>query len=135
MRRNGQFAFVNGLDDKAHMDPIHDLTVTLALIPERALDGLRAAIEGSPDFTPGLLAWLEHAVDWEINRRAGHSYRLQGPRAAIDDSEIGQSLVTLAMLTGVFRDSPSPESTSVAPFLELAATILRAEVERPDELQ
>jgi len=118
-----------------HVDALSDLTRTLAVIPREGLYGLRAAIDGSPHFAPGLLAWLEHAVDWEINRREGRSYRLQGPRAAIDDSEIEHSLITLAMLAGQFRDSPLPEGVSVAPFLDVAAAILRAEDERPDVLQ
>jgi hypothetical protein len=42
--------------------------------------------DGSPNcFAPGLLAWLEHAVGWEIDRRTGAIYPLLGPHAAIDD--------------------------------------------------
>ena len=105
------------------------------MIPQQGLDSLRAAIDSSPAFAPGLLAWLSHAVEWEIDRRAGRSYRLQGPRAAIDDCEIDQSLVALAMLAGHFRASPLPEGVSIAQFLEVATAILRAEIERPDLLQ
>jgi hypothetical protein len=53
------------------MDSDNDLARTLAVQADRDLHGLRAAINGSPNFVPGLLAWLEHAVGWEIDRRAG----------------------------------------------------------------
>jgi hypothetical protein len=89
-------------------DYITDLAMALAVLGERDLHGLRAAIEGSPDFVPGLLAWLEHAVGWEINRRATLMYPLLDPHAAIDDPEIDQSLVALAVLAACFRDTSLP---------------------------
>ena len=78
------------------MDSPIDVTAALATIPDRDLHGLDFAIDASPNVVPGLLAWLEAAVDWEINRRAGMFYRLLGPRAAIDDTETDVSLTTLA---------------------------------------
>ena len=30
-----------------------------------------------------LLAWIEHAADWELKRHAGLDYQLQPPEAAI----------------------------------------------------
>jgi hypothetical protein len=117
------------------MDSDDDLARTLAVLPERDLHGLRTAIDGSPNFAPGLMAWLEHAVGWEIDRRAGVVYPLLGPLAAIDDPEIDQSLVALAVLAACFRDDGRPDSVPVADFLKLTATVIRAEVERPDTLQ
>jgi hypothetical protein len=84
---------------------------------------------------PGLLAWLETAVDWEVNRRAGIFYALLGPRAAIDDAELNASLMTLAVLVACFRGDGRSESKSVADFLELNASTLRAEIKRSDMLQ
>ena len=112
-----------------------DLPDALAAIPDRELHALRDAIEGSPNIVPGLLAWLEGATDWELNRRAGFDYELLGPSAAIDDSELGCSLPTLAVLSAQFRDDGRAESAPVADFLDCAAAVLRAEVERPDALQ
>src|SRR5207249_939930 len=40
----------------------------------RDLDALRIAAERAPQVVPGLLAWLEHAVGWELDRREGRSY-------------------------------------------------------------
>jgi hypothetical protein len=55
------------------MTTLTNLATALAVLGERELLGLRAALDGSPNFAPGLLAWLEHAVGWEIDRRKGGS--------------------------------------------------------------
>jgi hypothetical protein len=117
------------------VNPRTDFASTLAALSGRDLLGLRAAISGSPNFVSGLLAWLEHAVGWEIDRRAGFVYPLRGPLEAIDDTEIDRSLVALAVLAGCFRGDGRADSVPVADFLELTATVLRAEMERPDRLQ
>lgn len=117
------------------MNSSADLTAALATISDRDLRALGAAIEDSPNVVPGLLAWLEAAVAWEVNRRAGMFYPLLGPRAAIDETETDTSMMALAILAGCFRGDGRSESKPVAEFLELTASTLRAEVERPDTLQ
>ena len=117
------------------MEAVPSLAAALAAIPDRDLDGLRAAIRGSPNAVPGLLAWLDHAVDWEVDRRAGRCYPLQGPRAAIGYVEIDTSLLMLTMLSDHFRQDGREGSEAVADLLTLTAAVLRAEVERPDALQ
>lgn len=117
------------------MDTVPSLAMALAKVPDRDLYGLRAAIRGSPNAVPGLLAWLEHAVDWESARRAGRFYPLQGPRAAIDNTEVDSSLLMLTMLSDQFRQDGREGSDAVADLLALTAAVLRVEVERPDTLQ
>ena len=117
------------------MESPTDLAAALATISDRDLAGLRAAIGGSPNVVPGLLAWLESAVDWESSRRAGMFYPLLGPRAAIDDTETDASLMALAVLAACFRGDGRSESKTVAEFFELTASTLRAESERPDTMQ
>jgi len=56
-----------------------------------------------------------------------------GRASAADPAEC--SLVTLAVLTAQFRDDGQVDSAPVADFLDCAAAVLRAEVERPDALQ
>jgi hypothetical protein len=124
-----------GLVDNLHMDLPAAVAAALATISYRDLRGLSAAIGNSPNIVPGLLAWLDTAVDWEIDRRAGIFYPLLGPRAAIDDTELNTSLMTLAVLVACFRGDGRSESEPVAEFLALTASTLRAEVERPDTLQ
>lgn len=117
------------------MDSHGDLTAALAAISDGDLCGLSEAIAGSPNVVPGLLAWLEAAVDWEINRRDGAFYPLLGPRAAIDDTETDASLLALAIMAACFRNDGRSESKAVAEFLDLAASTLRAELDRPETLQ
>ena len=117
------------------METSANLPAALASNRDDELHALRAAIESSPGMVPGLLAWVDGATDWEINRRAGFDYELLGPIRAIEDEEIDRSLVTLAVLSAQFRGDGREGSALVADFLECAAAILRAEVERPDALQ
>ena len=112
-----------------------DLPAALAALGDRDLRGLRAALDGSHNILPGLMAWLEHAVGWEIDRRAGMAYPLLGPHAAIPDGEIDRSVVALAVLAACFRDHGRTNSVPVADFLELTARVLRAEVEPTGTLQ
>ena len=66
---------------------------------------LRAAADTSPDVVPGLLAYLDHAGDWEQHRRRGVDFKLQGPRAALEDSEIEAALAALRVLSSRFLAS------------------------------
>ena len=63
------------------------------------------------------------------------AYLLLGPHAAINDPEIDRSLVALAVLAACFRNDGQTDSVPIADFLKLTATVLRAEVQRPDRLQ
>ena len=111
-----------------------DIRAALAAVPERDLYTLRATIEVAPNAVPGLLAYLDHAVGWEIDRRAGQSYALQRPMAAIPDGEVAASLNALAMLAIFFRRDRQHDGEPVAVLLDRVASILRVEMERPDTL-
>jgi hypothetical protein len=108
------------------------LTSALASISDRELQGLQSAIYGAPNMVPGLMAWLDSAVDWEIHRRLGFNYELQGPTAAIPDADVESSLAALAVLAGQFLDSGDPGRSSIGRFFTATAQALRTEVERPD---
>jgi hypothetical protein len=114
------------------MTTLKDIAAALAAIPERHLRQLWADVEGSPHLVPGLAAWLEGAVDWELHRRTGFCYHLFGPHAAIDNTEYDASLAALAVLAGRYRPGGRRDAGLVADFLDLAATLLRDEVERAD---
>lgn len=64
---------------------------TVAAALERLSDGdLHALMDTTykvPQIAPDLMAWLERACDWELNRRGGLRYPLQPPEAAIDPRE------------------------------------------------
>lgn len=118
------------------MNPVSDLAVALSALPDGHLDSLRFAIEQSPGIVPaGLLAWLEHAIGWEIDRRAGFEYALQGPLAAIDDNEVERSVIALAAMAAQFRCDGRIDSVPVAAFIDLTAQTLCTEIEYPKDLQ
>ena len=72
------------LPQNAAMDA--DLAPVVAALADLADGELAALIEASngvPQIAPGLLAWIEHAADWETNRRRGLDFPLLPPEAAI----------------------------------------------------
>jgi hypothetical protein len=44
-------------------------------------------VNGVPQTAPGLLAWIDSACEWELNRRRDFDYPLLPPEAAIDPPE------------------------------------------------
>ena len=113
----------------ASMAMLRDIAAALASIPERELRGFRLAIDNSPHLVPGLSAWLEGTVDWELHRRRWFVYHLFGPHAAIDDTEAEASLVALAVLAARYRADWRVDADRAADFLDLSAALLRDEVE------
>ena len=111
-----------------------DIRAALAAIPEQDLYTLRATMEVAPNAVPGLLAYLDHVVGWEIDRRAGQSYALQRPMAAIPDDEVAASLDALAILAIFFRRDRQHDGEPIAALLDRVASLLRVEMERPDTL-
>jgi hypothetical protein len=111
-----------------------DIRAALAAIPEQDLYTLRATVEVAPNVVPGLLAYLDHAVAWEIDRRAGQSYALQPPMAAIPDDEVAASIDALAILAIFFRRDRRHAGEPIAALLDRVASILRVEIERPGTL-
>lgn len=116
----------------AGMATLDDVATALAVIREQGLRALRAEVSGSPDLKPGLVAWIEAAVDWELHRRRGFVYHLFGPHAAIDDTEAEASLVALAALAGRYRQDGHQGAERVADFLDLAAAMLSDVVMRAE---
>ena len=96
----------------------------LAELSDRELAALRNAADRSPQVVPGLLAWLEHAFGWEIDRRAGFDYRLAWPVEAIADEEVGASVAAARLLAEFFRGSGG--SGAVVTVLERAILLIQA---------
>jgi hypothetical protein len=105
---------------------MESITAALAALSDPLLAGLMSACAGIPDVVPGLRDWLEAAANWEADRRAGRSYALLGPLAAIPDEAVGSALLAFGVMAEPFRrDTPQ-----VAQFLDAAAALLRAQAER-----
>ncbi len=91
------------------MDP--DLTAIKAALAESSdteLAALIAATYGVPQTAPGLLAWIDSACEWELNRRHDFDYPLQPPEAAIVPSEDGVSISAAVVMVNQFaQDAPA----------------------------
>ena len=75
------------------MSPDLDLVVAaVGQLSDGELAALIDATNGVPQIAPGLLAWLEHACDWELNRRGALDFPRQPPDAAIPPEEDGVSI-------------------------------------------
>ena len=69
---------------------------------------------------PALLAWIDCACDWEVNRRSSFDYPLQTPEAAIDPPEDEVS-INAAM---VLRDQFAQDSPAVLAFFDALVELL-----------
>src|SRR5438309_5373312 len=55
------------------------VAAALAELNEGELCALIDATNNVPQIVPGLLAWIGHVCDWELNRRACVEFPLQSP--------------------------------------------------------
>ena len=63
------------------------IKVALAVMSNAELDALSKATYKVDQIAPGLLAWLDSACVWQLQRRNGYHYDLQPPEAAIPSEE------------------------------------------------
>jgi hypothetical protein len=104
---------------------LDDVRRALAAISCNDLQRLFAVTQHAPNVVPGLLAWLEHATDWEWSRREGRSFPLQPPSAAVDDTEADGALLALGVLANAFRHEPTDE---ISDFFTAALASLHADM-------
>jgi len=70
------------------------------------LDALIEATYKVEQLAPGLLAWIDSACVWELQRRSGYDFELQPPEAAIPPEEDAVSIdAASALRTSFARDS------------------------------
>lgn len=83
------------------------VVTALADLDDGELAALIDATNEVPQTAPGLLAWIEHAADWERHRRAGADFPLQPPEAAIPPEEGAVSIDAAAIIRAQFaQDGP-----------------------------
>ena len=68
-------------------DSTTDIRAALAKLALDDVEVLFAISHLQPAASPALLAWIEHAADWELQRRKGFDFRLAPVDEAIDASE------------------------------------------------
>ena len=98
-------------------DPV---ITALADISDTELAALITAIYGVPQTAPGLLAWIDSACEWELNRRRDFDYPLLPPEAAIDPSEDEVSIAAAIVL----RDQFAQDSPAVLAFFDALVELL-----------
>ena len=81
-------------------DEFTKIRAALAAMTNGELGALQATAQNSPQMAPGLLAYLAHICDWELSRREGYEFALNGdPHAAIGREEFSVSFLTLTALS------------------------------------
>jgi hypothetical protein len=83
-----------------------DARTALSDLSPDELDVLFATAQIGPATATGLLAWIEHAADWELNRRKGFDFRLALPEEAIDPSEDPAAIDAAIALHDQFASDP-----------------------------
>jgi hypothetical protein len=77
---------------------------------------------------PGLLAWIGHACDWELNRRVCVDFPLQAPDAAIPPEQDAASIAAMMTLRARFaQDAPTDAGAVVALFDAMIRTLTGGE--------
>jgi hypothetical protein len=66
-----------------------------------------------PQIVPGLLAWIGHACDWELNRRVCVDFPLQTPSAAIPPDEEAASIAAMITLRARFAQDANRDAGAV----------------------
>src|SRR4030095_8187078 len=84
------------------------IKVALAVMSNAELDALSKATYKVDQIAPGLLAWLDSACLWQLQRRKGYHYELQPPEAAIPPEEDAVSIdAAIALRDSFAKDSPA----------------------------
>ena len=100
--------------DDADLIPV---TAALAELSDCELCALIDTTDNIQQIVPGLLAWIGHACDWELNRRACVDFPLQSPDMAIPPEEDALSIAAMMTLRMKFnRDARGDAGAVVALF-------------------
>jgi hypothetical protein len=96
--------------DAADLMPV---AAALAELSDGELCVLIDVTNNVPQIVPGLLAWVGHACDWELNRRACVDFPLQTPEAAIPPEEGASSIAAMMTLRARFAQDASRDARAV----------------------
>ena len=100
-------------------EPTADVRAALAVLAVEEVEVLLAISQLRPARSPALLAWIEHAADWELQRRKGFDFRLASPDEAVDPSENPAAVDAAITLHDEF-----PGDSALARFLAATVDIL-----------
>ena len=84
------------------------IEVALAVMTNAELDALSKATYDVDQIAPGLLAWLDGACVWQLQRRNGYHYALRPPEVAIPPEQDVASIEAAIALRATFaKESPA----------------------------
>ena len=106
--------------DAADLMPV---VAALAKLNDGELCALIEVTNNVPQFVPGLLAWIGHACDWELHRRAFVDFPLQSPESAIPVEEKSASIVAMIILRARFDQGAGRDA---CPVVALFDAMIRA---------
>ena len=104
-----------------------DLTLVAAALAELSDCELCALIDTAdnvPQVVPGLLAWIGHACDWELNRRACVDLPLQSPHVAIPPEEYALSIAAMMTLRMKFDRETGGDAGAVIALFDAMIRVL-----------
>jgi hypothetical protein len=77
-----------------------------------------------PQIVPGLLAWVGHACDWELNRRACVDFPLQTPGAVIPPEQDAASIAAMMTLRARFAQDAGRNAGAVVALFDAMIRVL-----------
>jgi hypothetical protein len=89
------------------------VAAALAELNDGELCALIGATNILPQIVPGLWAWIGHACDWELNRRAFVDFPLRSPDAAIPPEDDALSIAAVMTLRARFDQDARKDTCAV----------------------
>ncbi len=71
-----------------------------------------------------MLAWIEHAADWEQNRRRGLDFPLQPAEAAIPPEEDAIGIDAAVTMREAFAQDPTTKATTMLALFDAVIGLL-----------
>jgi len=109
------------VSDGAELAPV---AAALAELSECELCALIDTTDNVPQIVPGLLTWIGHACDWELNRRACVDLPLQSPDVAIPPEENALSIAAIMTLRMKFNRDTSGDADAVVALFDAMISVL-----------
>ena len=117
MSRGGRSALSPAAPVRIHLRSVaSDLIPVAAALADLSDCELCALIDTTnnvPQIVPGLLAWIGHACDWELNRRACVDFPLRSPDVAIPLEEDALSIAAMMMMRARFNQEARTDASAV----------------------
>jgi len=107
--------------DAADLTPV---ATALAELSDGELCALIDTTDNLPPIVPGLLAWIGHACDWELNRRACVDLALQPPHLAIPPEEDALSIAAMMTLRMKFNQDARGDAGAVVALFDAMIRVL-----------